>query len=410
MEEENNQNNSYKMVSFSGKENKGGARSVIVPFISGVLGAVLVVGVCFGVPNVKEKLLGTTTVSAETTTIPTITTSNTVPLTSYADVGAYAASKVMPSIVGVTVEFTVSSIFGQQGTATSSGSGIIISQNGYIITNNHVITGTSSSNYFYSLSDANSITVKLYGDDNSYSAKIIGSDERLDIAVIKIEKTGLVAAELGNSDELKIGEFALVAGNPLGLEFSVTSGSISSLNREITDSDGVMHTLIQTDAAINSGNSGGALVNSKGEVVGISFMKIASTEVEGICFAIPITPNLNAINQIIETGKVKKPYLGIDGATVNSSTAKRYNMVEGVYVQNIYANSAAANSELQVGDIIIEMDGKTIKSMDDLNNYKYTKKIGDIVKVKVNRNGETLELNITLGEEPIIETTPETTN
>lgn len=410
--EENNQNNSYKMVNFSGKEkNIGAGRSVVVPFVSGVVGACLVVGACFGIPSVKEQLLGSTTSTVTETaasTVPTISTSNAVQLTSYSDVGAYVANKVMPSIVGITVEFTVNSIFGQQGTATSSGSGIILTEDGHIITNNHVISGNASSSAFYSLSDANKITVKLYGDDNTYEAKVIGSDERLDIAVIKIDKTGLTAAELGNSEELTIGEFALVAGNPLGLEFSVTSGSISSLNREITDSDGITHTLIQTDAAINSGNSGGALVNSKGQVVGISFMKIALTDVEGICFAIPITPNLDAINQIITTGKVAKPYLGIDGTTVDASTAKRYNMVQGVYIQNIYENSGAAQAGLQAGDIIVEMDGKTITSMDDLDNYKYTKKIGETIKIKVNRNGETLEFDVVLGDEPTTTTTTTT--
>ena len=398
------ENSSYKMVNYTGKEKNRATKNIVLPFVSGVVGASLVVGICFGVPTVKDKLFGDA-ISTETSTssLPTITTSNTVPLTSSSDVGSYAASKVMPSIVRIEVDFTVNSIFGQKGTATSSGSGIILTEDGYIITNNHVVSGTASSNSFYKLSDANKISVTLYNDTNTYEAKIIGADERLDIAVIKIEKTGLVAAELGNSDELKLGEFAMVAGNPIGLDFSVATGSISSLNRVIKDSDGISHTLIQTDAAINSGNSGGALVNSKGQVVGISFMKIASTDIEGICFAIPITPNLNAINQIIETGKVQKPYLGIDGTSVDANTAKLYNMVEGVYIQNIYENSGAAKSGLQIRDIIIEIDGNKILTMDDLDNYKYTKKIGDTIKVKVNRNGEVLEFDVVLGDEPVQE-------
>ena len=398
------ENSSYKMVNYTGKEKNRATKNIVLPFVSGVVGASLVVGICFGVPTVKDKLFGDA-ISTETSTssLPTITTSNTVPLTSSSDVGSYAASKVMPSIVRIEVDFTVNSIFGQKGTATSSGSGIILTEDGYIITNNHVVSGTASSNSFYKLSDANKISVTLYNDTNTYEAKIIGADERLDIAVIKIEKTGLVAAELGNSDELKLGEFAMVAGNPIGLDFSVATGSISSLNRVIKDSDGISHTLIQTDATINSGNSGGALVNSKGQVVGISFMKIASTDIEGICFAIPITPNLNAINQIIETGKVQKPYLGIDGTSVDANTAKLYNMVEGVYIQNIYENSGAAKSGLQIRDIIIEIDGNKILTMDDLDNYKYTKKIGDTIKVKVNRNGEVLEFDVVLGDEPVQE-------
>jgi len=399
MEENNNSNSSYRMVNFSERDNKTSfGKTIFVPFISGIVGASLVMGVCFGIPNVKSQILGTESVSANTVSLPTITTSKTE-LTSYSDVGAYAANKILPSIVGITVDFTVSSIFGQQGSAKAGGSGIILTQDGYIVTNNHVISGTSSSSMFYKVSDANKITVNLYGSDETYEAKIIGTDEKADIAIIKIEADNLTPAEIGNSDELKLGEFAMVAGNPLGYDFSVTSGSISAINREITDDDGNTYSLIQTDAAINSGNSGGALVNSAGKVVGISFMKIASTEVEGICFAIPITPHLDTINQLITTGKVKRPYIGIVGTDIDSVTANRYNMVEGIFIREIDPESNAAKSGLQPKDVIIEVDGKKIKSMDSLNNYKYTKKVGDKIKIKVDRNGEHLEFEIELTEE-----------
>lgn len=405
MEEKNNSESSYKMVNFLDKEkNKAGiGKTIIVPFISGVVGACLVVGVCFGVPSVNQKLSslsGNTTNS--NTTVPTVSSTEKLNFTSYSDVGSYAANKILPSIVGITVNFTVNSVFGgQQGTATATGSGIILTEDGYIVTNNHVVNSSSNtSNNFYQVSDASKITVKLYQDDNVYDATIVGSDSLTDLAVIKIEKTGLTPAELGNSDELQVGEFAMVAGNPLGFDFSVTSGSISALNREVTDDEGNKYTLIQTDAAINSGNSGGALVNSEGQVVGINFMKISSTSVEGICFAIPITPSLDVINQLIEYNKVKRPYVGITGTDIDANTAKRYNLVEGVYIQEIDALSNAATAGLQVRDVIIEIDGNKIATMNKLNEYKYSKNIGDTIKIKVNRNGEILEFNVELMEQP----------
>lgn len=404
--EENNSNSSYKMVNFSKKEKNdmGIKRTVVVPFLSGVIGTCLVLSVCFGIPSIKEQLLG----NNSTNTIPTIqatssaiTTSNTTSLANYSDVGSYAANKILPSIVGITVEYSVNSIFGSKSAAEATGSGIILTQDGYIVTNNHVInTSSGSSNAFYQVSDANKITVKLYNDSTEYEAKVIGTDKLTDVAVIKIEKTGLTPAELGNSDELKIGEFALVAGNPLGFDFSVTSGSISAINREITDDEGVKYSLIQTDAAINSGNSGGALVNAEGKVVGITFMKIASTEVEGICFALPITPNIDIINQLIEFNKVKRPYIGIGGTDIDANTAKRYNLAEGVYIQQIDPLSSAGTSGLQVRDVIIEIDGKKIQTMSDVDEYKFSKNIGDKIKIKVNRNGETLEFEVELIEQP----------
>lgn len=156
--------------------------------------------------------------------------------------------------------------FNQQSTATATGSGIIISEDGYIITNNHVISSSSASSY-YTIGEANSIKVTLNGDENKYDAKIVGTDSQTDLAVIKIDKTGLTAAELGSSSSVQVGEFAMAVGSPLGMQNTVTGGMISALNREVTDSDGKTFTLIQTDAAINSGNSGGALVNSQGQVI-----------------------------------------------------------------------------------------------------------------------------------------------
>ena len=182
------------------------------------------------------------------------------------------------------------SIFGMQtqaSTATASGSGIIISDDGYILTNNHIVS-TSSEGSYYEVSEATKVTVTLFNDTTEYEAKIIGKDEETDLAVIKIDKTGLTKAEFADSDNIKVGEFAMAVGNPLGMQSSITCGVISAVNREVTDTDGKKFTLIQTDAAINAGNSGGALVNSEGKVIGVNTLKLSGTGIEGMGFAIPI--------------------------------------------------------------------------------------------------------------------------
>ncbi|HAS79085.1 MAG TPA: hypothetical protein DCS38_05230 [Ruminococcus sp.] len=180
---------------------------------------------------------------------------------------------------------------GQTSTASASGSGIIISEDGYILTNNHIVS-TSSSESYYEVSEATKLTVTLFNDDTEYEAKIIGTDEQTDLAVIKIEKTGLSKAEFADSDNIKVGEFAMAVGNPLGMQSSITCGVISAVNREVTDTEGKKYNLIQTDAAINSGNSGGALVNSEGKVIGINTLKLSGTGIEGMGFAIPINSTM----------------------------------------------------------------------------------------------------------------------
>lgn len=311
----------------------------------------------------------------------------------------------MPSIVGIKVEYTVNnsmlSMFGQSSTssATASGSGIIISEDGYILTNNHVISSTNEDS-FYQISEANKITVTLFNDSTEYEATIVGKDEQTDLAVIKINKTGLVKAEFADSDSIKVGEFAMAVGNPMGMQSTVTTGIISAVNREITDTDGKKYTLIQTDAAINSGNSGGALVNSEGKVIGINTLKLTGNSVEGIGFAIPINSTTDITAQLIEYSKVKRPYIGITGIDLDENTAKTYNLVVGVYVKSIEDFSSAEKAGLKPGDVIIEADGTKITNMDDLNKIKNSHKIGDEMKVKVNRDGQEKELTITLGEQP----------
>ena len=397
----------YKAFNSTKKEKNSGAgfgKTVALPFLCGVLGAGLVVGSCVGVPAIRNALLEQVLVSSsgETSNTLSIEDINTklISLNGFSDTSISVAKKVKPSIVGISVEYSVNSIFNRgASTATAKGSGVIITSDGYILTNNHVVNSSSSSSY-YEIGEASKVTVKLYNDDTEYEAKIIGTDAQTDLAVIKIDKTDLTAAELGNSDSVQVGEFCMAVGNALGLGDSVTSGIVSAVNRDVTDSDGNTYTAIQTDAAINSGNSGGALVNSKGQVIGINTLKISGTGVEGVGFAIPINSTKNIYEQLIQYSKVKRPYIGITGRNLTQELASRNNLVVGVYVQSIDEFSAAEKAGIKVGDVIIEAEDTKITTMDELNTLKNKKKIGDTMKLKIYRDGKTKDVTVTLQEQP----------
>ena len=381
----------------------------MLPFVSGIVGCTVVIGTCFGVPSIRTKIIGSTGTSSISTTNNSSTKSDgyvkQTSLENYSDTSVYAANKILPSIVGIKIEYTVNStsIFGRSGStsATASGSGIIISEDGYILTNNHVVSSSSSeSNLYYQISEATKVTVTLFNDETEYEAKIVGQDEQTDLAVIKIEKTGLTKAEFADSDDVKVGEFAMAVGNPVNMTSTVTTGIVSAVNRKITDSDGKTYTCIQTDAAINSGNSGGALVNAQGKVIGINTLKLSGSGIEGIGFAIPINSTTDITSQLIQYSKVKRPFIGISGIDLDETTAKKYNLVTGVYVKSVEDFSSAEKGGLKSGDVIIEADGKTIKSMDELNEIKNSHQIGDEMKLKINRDGKEKEIILTLGEQP----------
>ena len=401
--------NTYKTIyknEATAKSRVGFGRGFLLPFLSGMIGCAVVLGACFGVPSIRTKLIKEGT---------SITNGNNAPqnsgyvsqtsLSNYSDTAIYAANKILPSIVGIEVEYNVNSLismFGRQSqtsTATASGSGIIISDDGYILTNNHIVA-TSSSESYYEVSEATKLTVTLFNDETKYEAKIIGTDEQTDLAVIKIEKNGLSKAEFADSDNIKVGEFAMAVGNPLGMQSSITCGVISAVNREVTDSDGKKFTLMQTDAAINSGNSGGALVNSEGKVVGINTLKLSGTGIEGMGFAIPINATTDITSQLIQYSKVKRPYIGISGMDLDEQTAKANKLVVGIYVKSVDDFSAGEKAGIKIGDVIIEADGQKVTSMDKLNEIKNSHQIGQEMKIKVNRNGQEKELTITLGEQP----------
>ena len=286
--------------------------------------------------------------------------------------------KVLPSVVGITT-----SVYnGQNG-----GSGIIMTEDGYIITNQHVIDG------------AQNITVTL-SDGSEYAATVKGEDATTDLAVIKIDKDGLTPATFGNSDELVQGETAIVVGNPLGLEFagSVTQGIISALGREVTI-DGKTMTFIQTDASINPGNSGGALVDSYGNVIGVTSAKISNTYTEGLGFAIPINDVIPVVEELINYGYVSgRPQIGISGENVTAQISAYYNLPQGFFVAYIDPESGAAESGIMPGDIITAINGQTITNLTELNNYRDQYKAGETVTLTVYRDGRSLDFEVVLGD------------
>lgn len=416
--DENNSNNSFKSVDstnfnssykeFKNSEKKfnfGFAKNVLAPFLFGVIGSVTVIAVSLNVPTIKENIVKKL-VSVESpnsygdnTNTANINT-QMVSLVGYSETGVGVASKVRPSIVGIEVEYSVNSIFYRnKSTATAAGSGIIISEDGYILTNNHIVNSSSTS-YYYELGKANKVTVTLYNDSTKYDATIVGTDSQTDLAVIKIEKNGLKAAELSDSDAVQVGEFAMAIGNPLGLTDSVTAGIVSAVNREVSDQDGNSYVAIQTDASINSGNSGGALVNSKGQVIGVNTLKLSGTGVEGVGFAIPINSTKEIYEQLIQYNKVKRPYIGIGGYDLDEQTAENNNLVVGIYIKTIEDFSAGEKAGLKIGDVIVEVDGTKVTKMDELNAIKNQKQIGDTLKLKVFREGKEKEITVTLQEQP----------
>ena len=303
------------------------------------------------------------------------------------------AAKVSSSVVGIKVTYSYEIFRGFSTETEGEGSGIIYSEDGYIVTNYHVIEEA--------IDDKSAkVEVALEGSEEWIEATIVGHDEITDLAVLKIEKTGLQAAEFGTSNDLKVGDIAVAIGNPLGQEFAgtVTSGVVSALNRSVT-TDGRTYKLIQTDAAINTGNSGGALANSKGQVIGINTVKIVATGVEGIGFAIPSDEAVPIIKELIKNKKISRPSIGIGGIDVTEAVSKAYNLHVGVYVSEVLAESPAEKAGFKAGDIIIKAEGKEIKTMDELNTIKYKYKVGDTFKVTVLRDSKEVELSVVLGEE-----------
>ena len=299
----------------------------------------------------------------------------------------YAAN--VNSTVGITTSVTTN-FWGFQTTSAASGSGFILTGDGYVLTNYHVIESS------------NSISVTLY-DGKSYDAVLIGYDESSDIAVLKIDAEGLTPVVLGDSDNLNVGDSVVAIGNPLGeLTFSLTSGAVSALNREITLSNSVTMNLIQTDCAINSGNSGGALFNLYGEVIGITNAKYSGSgsgaSIDNIGFAIPINHVRGIVESIIENGYVAKPYIGVTVSDVSEETMG-YGLPAGAAVKAVSEDSPAEKAGLQVNDIITAVNGKEISGRTGLSEAVSAASVGDTLTLTVYRQGKTISVEVTVGEQ-----------
>ena len=302
------------------------------------------------------------------------------------------------SVVGITTEATTN-VFGQEAVSANAGTGFILTEDGYIITNQHVVAG------------ADTITATLYSGE-TYAAELVGADASYDIAVLKIDATGLSAVSVGDSDTLQVGESVVAIGNPLGeLTWTMTNGIISALNREI-NTDGNPQNMIQTNAAINSGNSGGPLFDMDGNVIGVTSAKYSGstssgTTIEGLGFAIPINDALRVAYDLVEYGYVKGAYLGVSLQNLDSSTASYYSLPVGPRVEEVVEGSCAEKAGVQVGDIIIRFNGVDVETYNDLSGQLKKLEAGDTVEMVVYRKGEEITLTVTLDEKP--QTTEETT-
>ena len=339
----------------------------------------------------------TGSVSSQSNSGNTTATTINVEETEASNVVEAVAEKVTPSVVGVrtTANVQINPFFGSGQESTGEGSGIIYSADGYILTNYHVIEAAAESR----TSDAK-VEVFLPSDpETAISAEIVGYDSTADLAVLKIDKRGLPAIELGDSDSLKVGERAIAVGNPGGLQFmgSVSAGYISGLNRTLQLDNAVSLTLIQTDAAINPGNSGGPLVNSQGQLIGINSAKMASDGFEGMGFAIPVNTAVEICNNIITNKDTPKPYIGIEVSTrYDADTLERMGYPAGALVSGITSGGPAEAAGLERGDLITKIDDTDITGYADLSATISKHKVGDTIKLTVYRSGKYYSVNVTL--------------
>ena len=294
------------------------------------------------------------------------------------------------STVGITTAITTN-FWGYQTTSAASGSGFILSSDGYILTNYHVIE------------DSSSISVSLY-DGTVYDARLVGYDESNDIAVLKVEAENLVPVILGDSEKLNVGDSVVAIGNPLGeLTFSLTAGTVSAKDRKVTLSSTVTMELIQTDCAINSGNSGGALFNLYGEVIGITNAKYSSSSaseasIDNIGFAIPVNNVMHIVESIIEKGYVSKPYMGVMVSDVSQET-QLYGIPKGAAVQSVTENGPAAKAGIVTGDIVTQVNGSAVSSSADLVDIVGKSMPGDTLALTIYRQGQTIELAVVIEEQ-----------
>ena len=377
--QEINENESLPVLSNEINKNRSNKRYIALALCCSLMGG----AVGAGIMKLTEDNYGSTiNVGNRSSSIINVNNVNTEEEMSAAEI--YAA--YVNSTVGIKTE-TTTNYFGHTTTSATAGSGFILTADGYIVTNYHVIE------------NAQKIQVTTY-DNTSYDALLVGYDESNDIAVLKIEAENLTPVVLGDSSNMNVGDDVVAIGNPLGeLTFSLTGGKVSALNREVTTSEGVTMELIQTDCAINSGNSGGALFNMHGEVIGITNAKYSTSSsseasIDNIGFAIPISNVIDIIESIIEKGYVSTPYIGV---TVTNASAQ-YSF-DGALVAGVSTNSPAQEAGLQEGDVITAVNGEAITGSSDLKSKISSSEVGDILSLEVYRNGETIQINVTVGEQ-----------
>ncbi len=383
------------------KKNNSALKTFGISFAGAALAVIIGFGCFIGYQLITDSSTSTSSSSSVTTTTIEVSGDD-------ATLAEAVAEKCLPSIASIDIyEYESSSssssffgfeIPGQNDdatlTQTALGSGVVISSDGYILTNNHVVE------------DADAIKVTINGTE--YDAELVGSDSSSDIAVLKVDATDLTAIEIGSSSDVVVGEWVMALGNPFGLENSVSTGVVSALQRSTTlqdESTGetvIYPNMIQTDATINPGNSGGALVDSEGKLIGITSM-ITSTSgsSSGVGFAIPIDYAMGIAEQIMNGETPTHAQLGISMVEITSSLAQYYNLATdtGVYVANVYADSAADEAGIETGDIIVEFDGEEVTSASDLQLAVRSKSPGDTVDVVVNRDGEEITISVTLDDD-----------
>ena len=373
------------------KKKKRKLRFLATALCFSLLGSVLGAGSAIWLSRLQEKKgadTGELTVMVEgireNSVIETVTVETGKEMTA---AQVYAAN--VHSTVGITTAITTN-IWGFQTTSAASGSGFIISTDGYILTNYHVIEGASS------------ISVSLF-DGTVYDAALIGYDESNDIAVLKVDAQDLPPVIWGDSGNLNVGDPVVAIGNPLGeLTFSLTAGLVSAMDREVTLSSSVTMNLIQTDCAINSGNSGGALFNLYGEVIGVTNAKYSSSSsseasIDNIGFAIPVNSIRTIVESIIEKGYIASPYIGISVMDVSQET-QLYGIPAGIAVQSVAAGSPAEEAGLQAGDVIISVNGQVMDS-DSLVRFVGSSAVGDLLTLEIYRQGQSVTLSVTVGEQ-----------
>lgn len=299
------------------------------------------------------------------------------------------SEEVSDTVVEITTEIMSTSMFYGQYVSQGAGSGVIISSDGYIVTNNHVIEG------------ATSITVTLK-DKRTFNAKLVGTDSVIDIALLKIDAEGLNAAVFGDSDKLKVGDKAVAIGNPLGqLGGTVTDGIISALDRDVVIGDETMH-LLQTDTAINPGNSGGGLFDGQGTLVGIVVAKSAGSEIEGLGFAVPINDVIDVVDDLKNHGYVTgRPVIGVELMDITNPMYAMYyygSDKSGCFVNGVVSGSGAEKAGVSVGDRIVSVNGKEIETAADVEKAVENKKVGDVIELKIERNGNERVIKVTLSE------------